>query len=1583
MHRLGSVMLALAVMGTTATSASARLPEAVALSVQGPSSAGPNLATPYFGRLTAGAGAGLPLQSIEILVGGVLAAIASTGTDGSYSASVVFGSFGPTTLQAVAYRGTALETRSPELAVSVGNTLTVIRLGSGAGTVTSSPTGIDCGDTCVSYFSPGSVTSLIATPAPLSGFTAWGNACTGSGPCSVAMTGNRTVTATFSDITAPAPPTLTGTTPMSPANENAPTVSGSAEAASTVNLYLTSGCTGAPVAAGSAGSGTFTFTINVADNSSNNIRATATDAAGNVSGCSAPVGYVEDSVSTTPVILFTNPAPPSSNPNPGVTGTAESNANVRIYFTSGCSGTAQHIGTATNGVFNIGITVPANTTTTLSARATDIAGNVSACSNAFAYEHDAIAPVAPSLTSTSPSSPANDNGPRIGGTTEANAPSVRLYTDASCNGSVAGYGSATGSGAFLISVSVGDNTTTAFRGKVTDRAGNVSACSSPISYVEDSTGPATPIISQATPASPANENAPTLRGSAEASSTVRVYTSGACTGTVAGTGAASGTGAFSISVSVADDTSTAFHARATDASGNVSGCSGAFTFVEDSTAPAAPAMTGTTPGSPANDNAPSVLGTAEASSTVRIYTDATCSSAVAATGSATGAGSFSIVVPVSNDTTTTFRARALDQAGNVGPCAATGVTYVEDSSAPAAPSSFALTPASPANNNAPWLSGSAEAASTVRIYTTSGCTGTVAGTVTATGGGTFSVSLAVGNDSSTTFHATATDASGNVSACSAASPAYVEDSTAPLFSGVTAVTTLGDTSLRVSWSAGGDAVTPSSAIVYEVCRSTTAGACGTSFTVSATSSPGSASLDVTGLSTDRRYFFVMRARDEAGNTSSGTVEMSARTLGSRVAIEIAPGQDHACALIVDGTVRCWGRNTFGQLGNGTTTDSATPVTVTGLGGIISLASGYHHTCAVTSNGLGRCWGRNTDGQLGNGTTTQSSSPVPVSGLTGALAISSGTAHTCATLATGGVRCWGLGSSGQLGNGLTASSSVPLSVSTISDAIAIGAGASHSCALRATGAAQCWGLNNEGQLGDGTLTNRYSPVTVGGVAGAVDLTAGSFHACVRTASGGALCWGDNASGQLGDGTTTDRASAVAVGGLSSVTGIDAGYISTCATLAAGTARCWGLNTFGQVGDGTTTVRPTPTAVSGLTDATEIGAGYDHACAVRSDGTARCWGRNAYGNLGSGTTTDSSTPVSVTGLSAITGVTSITPYYVTTCAVASDGTARCWGYNPNGQIGDGTTTGSRLPVTVAGLTGVVAIGPGGFHTCALRSDGTVGCWGYGFDGQLGNGSTANSLTPVTVTGLTDVVAIDSGAAHTCALRADGTVRCWGHNYYGSLGNGSNTKSTSPVTVTGLTDAVAIATGQYHTCAVRETGAAQCWGYNSSGGLGDGTTTDRNVPVTVTGLAGAIGISGASAHSCALIAGGTVKCWGYNGSGQLGNGTTTNSTSPVYVSGLTGAVSISTRGPSCAVLDGGGAKCWGANDSGQLGNGSLTASSVPVSVSGLSGITSLTTGTSYACALIFDRSAWCWGSNGQGHLGDGTTTRRTTPVAVLALP
>jgi alpha-tubulin suppressor-like RCC1 family protein len=351
---------------------------------------------------------------------------------------------------------------------------------------------------------------------------------------------------------------------------------------------------------------------------------------------------------------------------------------------------------------------------------------------------------------------------------------------------------------------------------------------------------------------------------------------------------------------------------------------------------------------------------------------------------------------------------------------------------------------------------------------------------------------------------------------------------------------------------------------------------------------------------------------------------------------LAAGGQHSCSLTAGGSVSCWGHNAHGQLGDGTTTQHTVPTAVPGLGsGVTAIAIGGWHSCALTTGGAVKCWGQNWAGQVGDGSTTQRNTPVDVAGLSsGVAAISAGLYHTCALMMGGSVKCWGFNIYGQAGDGSTTNRSSPADVAGL-NATSLAVGGQHTCALTSSGGVKCWGANWNGQVGDGTRSNRLTPTDVSDLTSAVgSVTAGENHSCAVTTTGAAKCWGSNNTGEIGDGTAgEDRLTPVTVFNLSSgVAALSGGGAHTCARTTGGAAKCWGWDGFGQIGDGGSLVltgyQTTPVDVTGLTaNVATISAGSAHNCALKTAGVVTCWGWNSNGQLGDGTTDSRAGPVNM--------------------------------------------------------------------------------------------------------------------------------------------------------------------------------------------------------------------------------------------------------------------------------------------------------------------------------------------------------------------
>ncbi|MFC0598251.1 Ig-like domain repeat protein [Streptomyces palmae] len=359
-----------------------------------------------------------------------------------------------------------------------------------------------------------------------------------------------------------------------------------------------------------------------------------------------------------------------------------------------------------------------------------------------------------------------------------------------------------------------------------------------------------------------------------------------------------------------------------------------------------------------------------------------------------------------------------------------------------------------------------------------------------------------------------------------------------------------------------------------------------------------------------------------------------------------PAMTPAAAATGGGEVLTWGRNTYGQLGNGTTTPSTQPGSTVPIRADLpegvtatAVSGGYGFSVALTSTGQVLAWGQNDVGQLGDGTFTDSTTPVEVDLPAGTTvtAIATGDDHVLALTSSGEVLAWGYNEWGQLGNGtIGVDSNVPVSVhlpaGTTVTAISCGAG--HSLALTSTGEVLAWGDNDLGQLGDGTTVNRDEPVEVSLPAGttATAIAGGDDHSLALTSTGEVLAWGYNAYGQLGNGTTTSSSLPVTVllPAGADVTSLAAGHgFQSFALLSTGQVLAWGDNTYGQLGDGTTTRRTAPVQVllPAGTQVTALASGDDHTIAATASGRLLSWGYNRYGQLGDGTTTNRAQPEEV--------------------------------------------------------------------------------------------------------------------------------------------------------------------------------------------------------------------------------------------------------------------------------------------------------------------------------------------------------------------
>ncbi len=399
------------------------------------------------------------------------------------------------------------------------------------------------------------------------------------------------------------------------------------------------------------------------------------------------------------------------------------------------------------------------------------------------------------------------------------------------------------------------------------------------------------------------------------------------------------------------------------------------------------------------------------------------------------------------------------------------------------------------------------------------------------------------------------------------------------------------------------------------------------------------------------------------------------------------------------------------------------------------------------------WGQNAAGQLGNGTTTQTDSPMLVSGLSGITSVSGANSHALALLAGGTLMTWGSNEFGELGNGTTEHSYVPIAVSGLEDVVEVSTGAHYSVALLGNGTVMAWGENEWGQLGDGTSEESHVPVQVKELSDVKAISAGATYVLALLNDGTVMAWGNDEQGQLGDGTTVNTELPVPVKGLSGVTAISAGTTHSLAIVGGGAVWAWGGNEHGELGDHTTKSSDVPVAVSALSsEVTAISAGQYYSLALRANGTVWAWGGNSFGQLGDGKSGEvfkTDTPGEVVELGG--PATAISAGISTSMALLASGHVAVWGGNEHGELGvgmEGKGSLDPLPGDVPGLCGMSGVSEGALYSFAY-GEATTPC--PSVTGVTPKSGLETSETPVTITGseLSEVTAVKFGSANAISF------------------------------------------------------------------------------------------------------------------------------------------------------------------------------------------------------------------------------------------
>lgn len=766
----------------------------------------------------------------------------------------------------------------------------------------------------------------------------------------------------------------------------------------------------------------------------------------------------------------------------------------------------------------------------------------------------------------------------------------------------------------------------------------------------------------------------------------------------------------------------------------------------------------------------------------------------------------------------------------------------------------------------------------------------------------------------------------------------------------------------------------------------------------------------------------------------------AGVLSQKSVTSVVAGRDHSLALASDGTLSSWGSNFGGALGIVGSDDSSVPVAVNQAGAllgktVVAISASMHSLALCSDNSLA-AWGWNGSGELGNGTVSNSSAPLPVAvDQSGALSgktvdvLVAGLSAGMARTTDGKLAAWGRNWANLFVPGNVGGSTSPVAVSTASlpagarfASVASGPSASHGLAIVALPTSPRLVVKLSAGAG---LTSDVSILDFGDVE-----LHGTAHQTLTVSNTGNALLSFTGGGISGVNSSEFGISHLPVSlnaGASATVDVTFSPLTDKNKLATLTLASNDLDhplfTLGLKGSG---VAPVPAVLvanyQGVQDVpfaaskvTITGASVNISLGFAPPvGTTLTMVNNTGSDFIKGTFSNLSQGQVVTLTYNGKSYDFVANYYGGTgndlVLQWADTVAAAWGYNGQGELGDGTVADKSMPVMVSKKGAlkdktITALAAGATHSLAICSDSSVAAWGVNSFGALGNDSTADSYVPVPVSRLgalagKTVIAVAAGQAHSLALCSDGTVAAWGANEVGQLGTGNKALSKVPVAVsfTGVLagkKVIAIAAGQYHSLALCLDGTIAAWGWNIFGGLGNNSAVDSTVPVAVDAsgvLAGRMvtGISAGQYHSLAVCEDGTVAAWGGNFFGALGNNSSTNSPVPVTVEAsglLAGKKPVTVAAGqffSLALCSDGTVAGWGANFYGSLGDGTTISSAAPVAVD-VSGvlqgktITHIAAGALHSQATCSDGTIAAWGYNGAGQLGVGNLVYSSSPVAV----
>jgi alpha-tubulin suppressor-like RCC1 family protein len=534
--------------------------------------------------------------------------------------------------------------------------------------------------------------------------------------------------------------------------------------------------------------------------------------------------------------------------------------------------------------------------------------------------------------------------------------------------------------------------------------------------------------------------------------------------------------------------------------------------------------------------------------------------------------------------------------------------------------------------------------------------------------------------------------------------------------------------------------------------------------------------------------------------------------------QISVGERFSCALKNDGTVWCWGDNTYGQLADSTIVESLVPVRINELSTAIQLRVGWQHACVIQVNSTVACWGH-PGGITGDRNGALVTTPVQIPNATNSVSLGVGNEQSCVAKSDGTVWCWGHvfhGEAGWVASGTTTTRrSSAVQMTSLSNIVQVALSANSGCGRRATGDILCWGEANMGQLGDGTyqprgittnvrVTWQTNPYAARGAA----LYAGVNYRCTILTDRRVACWGAQGYNNKPASDPTWLESGV-VPGIDNVVDLYMGFHYACALQRNGTVWCWGY--VDGTGTAITSNTQIPQQVTSLSDALAFGRGNSGVmCVIRASQAVQCFVADFWN--------DSYKMRPTSGVSNDVG--QLGSGYLHVCLLKqAQGTVWCWGYNNHAQlsntIGNGSST--STPQQIAVLTTVQQIATGGSATCIVLSSGLVQCWGYGVELS---GAGSDLVVPTNIPQATNMTRINV-ANLSCGVKVDGTVWCWGSPVPGET---SSVASLTARQLLGVTDAIDVSATSDSICILRRGGEVRCMG--SKIVLGNGTQVDRGV-------------------------------------------------------------------------------------------------------------------------------------------------------------